>query len=198
MLKNKKAFTLVELLIVLAVFASVTVTAGAIFVTSTKADRKVAEIQRVQGDARYSFEAMVREIRGSKIDYAYYADPDNNPATNDAVDLSNPLIQLALLKFDGSKVRFRQEQGSACLTSPCLTVNSVSTGGTWVALTPAGIAVRKLVFVISPATDPFIISGPFKQPTVTLQLATETVSAKAEEVGRATYQTTVVSRQYGR
>ena len=47
---NKSGFTLVEILVVLAIFATTTVVASGIFVTNTRAQRKVAEVQRAQGD----------------------------------------------------------------------------------------------------------------------------------------------------
>jgi len=56
---NKSGFTLVEILVVLAIFATTTVVASGIFVTNTRAQRKVAEVQRAQGDARFTFEALV-------------------------------------------------------------------------------------------------------------------------------------------
>ncbi len=212
MLQDKKAFTLVELLMVLAVFSTVTIMTAGIFVASTRAQKKVSELQKIQGDARYTFEAMVREIKSARVDYGYYQDPDGIPATNDAIDLSNPLgvgsngwggvntptkVALALIRSDGTSVRFREESGVNCLASPCITV-STNGGSTWVALTPEGIAVQKLVFVVTPVVNPYSSSTGVGQPVVSLQLATATTNPKQVEVARTTYQTTIVSRQYVR
>lgn len=204
---HKKGFTLVELLIVLAVFATTTVMASSIFVSSSKAQKKVAEIQRIQGDARYTFEALVREIRSSRIDYDYYEDPDGKPGPRDKINLDiplgiesngwsrNPNIALALVRADNTKMMVRV-QDEDCLTAPCLVINNQDTGGQWVPITPQGIAVKKMVFVIRPIINPYILSGPTTQPIVTMQLMTETQGGKAEEMARTTYQTSVMTRQY--
>ena len=69
---DRSGFTLIEILVSLAIFTSALVMISGIFVFSTRAQQKTAVIERVQGDARYAMEAMVREIRAGSIDYARY------------------------------------------------------------------------------------------------------------------------------
>jgi len=60
---NKKAFTLIELLISVAVFALVIAAAMGIFISSMKGKERVNQLKEIEDNARYAMEMMSREIR---------------------------------------------------------------------------------------------------------------------------------------
>lgn len=69
---NKKGFTLIELIIAIAIFVVVTSLVVSLLMTSLKGQKKVIAIQNVQDNARYLMEFMAKEIRMSDIDSATY------------------------------------------------------------------------------------------------------------------------------
>ena len=65
-IKNK-GFTLIELIVAMAVFSLIVVTMGATAVSVIKTQRKAIALQNVQESARYILESVSKEIRMSKI-----------------------------------------------------------------------------------------------------------------------------------
>jgi len=67
-MKNK-GFTLIELIIALAIFSLVIVSMVSITVSMIKSQRKIFAIQNIQEPARYILESMSKEIRMSEINW---------------------------------------------------------------------------------------------------------------------------------
>lgn len=59
----KKGFTLIEVLVALAVFSTAVTIVTDVFLMSAKAQRKILATQRLQADARFVLETMAREAR---------------------------------------------------------------------------------------------------------------------------------------
>lgn len=197
-----------ELLVVLGIFSMVVTAASDIFMLANRSQRKVFGMERTQADARFTMEAIVREVRTGRIDYAYYAER--------AVKKLNPLepleIELALVdstdvplrfflsdqNYDGGTARACSDRASV----PCLLV-SVD-GGAASPITPRGVKVASLGFYISPLTDPTVFdpnTGAYsadEPPRVTVALILESVTGRAEERGVIRLQTTVINRRYDR
>lgn len=190
-----------ETLIVLGLFSVVLTTAADIFLMSNRAQRKTVSMERVQSDARYTMEAMVREIRSGAVDYAWYG--ENLP-----LDGANAVDTLALIDGQGDRIRFfRNREDSECgsgseAVRSCLLV-SINGGATQV-LTPTGINVFRASFFIRPVADPYGFDavtglyGASSQPAVTIVLGTENISADPRERSLVYLQTTVGTRNFRR
>ena len=195
-----RGFTLLEMLVALTIFSTLVVAATNIFMMSSRTQRKIFDLENMQASARYTMEAMVREVRTGLIDYGYYASRGSPIATPDH--------ELALIDSEGESIRFFEssaETVSYCPdqeSRPCLLV---TVGANPPApISPKGIKVRSVSFYVSPEADPFEFdpsSGSYLsdiQPSVTMLLSFESSSRKIDERTYTHLQTTATSRAYKR
>jgi prepilin-type N-terminal cleavage/methylation domain-containing protein len=196
-LTAQKGFSLMELLVVLGIFSTVVASATDIFMMASRAQRKVFALERTQADARFSMEAVAREVRTGAIDYDYYGDGLSGTG---AVDV------LALIDSAGKRLRFYKSSEAAncadAASTPCLMV-TIDGGGT-APLTPKGVKVFNIAFFISPSSDPGFFdtttaSYPVNiQPRVTMTLVMESAAQDPRERSIVYLQTTVTNRGYTR
>jgi len=181
---NQSGFTLVEMLVAIAIFVTSLTAVSAIFMYSNKSQRATEVISEVQSDARFALEVMAQQIRKSSIDYA-------SSQYGGIID-SNPEEVLVLRDSNNNQVWFRRSASSG------RGIIEMSENGTaWVDLTPPDIKIDLLKFYISPSEDPFS-SNPNsnKQPLVTIVMASSSTDYAGENIVPAFLQTTVSSRQY--
>lgn len=193
-----RGFTLVEMLVTMALFSTVVVIAADIFMLTGRAQRKLYGLERTQADARFTLEAIVREVRTGRIDYAYYAGRGTPLAVPDA--------ELALRDSTDTPIRFRLSTSAAqCIdanSSPCLLVTVGSNSEQ--AITPRNVAVLSAKFFVSPGADPATfdpVTGTYAknvQPHVTVALVLESRGVRAAEQSTVYVQTTATSRSYKR
>ncbi|HTM68421.1 MAG TPA: prepilin-type N-terminal cleavage/methylation domain-containing protein [Candidatus Binatia bacterium] len=195
-----RGFTLMELLVVLTIFSTVVVSASDIFLLANKSQRKVFGLERSQADARFTIEAIAREVRNDTIDYAYYA--------GRATAMAVPDMELALVDSTNTKIRFETSTAatqSACADAqsrPCLLVTVGANPA--VAITPKKVAVRVARFYIAPQSDPLTYdvttaSYPVNvQPHVTIVLVLESRGDRVGEQSVVYLQTTATNRGYRR
>lgn len=189
-----------EMLVVLTIFSTVVVVATNIFMLASRSQRKVFGLERIQADARYTMESMVREIRTGTIDYGYYA--------GRSTPLGLPDGELALVDSTKTTMLFKesdstdQDRCPDATSVPCLLV---SVGGAAPEpVTPKGVMVRNVRFYISPQADPFTFdtgTGTYPsnvQPSVTIVLALESTATKAADRSLVYFQTTASNRTYRR
>ncbi len=200
LLKNKNGFTLLEMVVAVAIFIVIALLVTDIFLIASKSHRRTMEVQKVLSDSRFAMESMVREIRMDEVAYNHISDEE-----------------LGLIGEDNKLIIFKQEDSDVCPddeSRPCLAVGQDTDGDDiidqWASITPAGIALVRLHFYISPLDDPFELitePGPFYysyaynlQPRVTIVLATRSVNPpQGETVPEVIYlQTTAVARIYKR
>lgn len=190
---DHRGISLMELVVVVAVFSLVMVIAMDLYFAAHKSERKIVAIQKVQSDARYSMEAIAREVRVEKIDYSYYS--DGQLTAQPFVDV------LALRDEDNKPVIFKKmvDTIAGCTaTLPCLGVK-IGDDGDWQRMTPKNIAVDKLDFYISPTADPFDASATIKeQPRVTIVFGSHNIAPNSspEDQKNLILQTTASSRNY--
>ncbi len=198
--RDSRGFTLMELLVVLTIFSMVVTTATDIFLLTNRSQRKIFGLERTQADARYTLEAIAREVRTGSIDYAYYA--------GRAAPLGVPDAELALIDSTNAPIKFKVSDASnetLCADAnsrPCLlvTVGAASPA----AITPKNVAVRTAKFYVSPTSDPMTYdttSGTYAsnvQPHVTIVLVLESRGDRAGEQSVVYLQTTVTNRGYKR
>lgn len=197
---STRGFTLMELLVVLGIFSTVVVSASDIFLLANKSQRKMFGLERVQADARFTMEAIVREVRTGTLDYAYYV------ARGTAIGV--PDGELALIDSTNVKLRFHvsdsgNESNCADVQSrPCLLV-TVGTG-TPAPITPKGVKVDNVKFYIAPVTDPNAFdpnTGAYAsnlQPRVTAVMMLESSAERQAERSIVYLQTTATNRKYRR
>lgn len=191
---NKKGFTLVEMMVVLAIFSVATVVIVDIFMMAGKAQRRTLAIEKIQSDARYSLEAISKEIKMDMIDYGWAGYVGGITLPEDA---------LALLDADNNSIIFKKSADNCPAgTAQCLTV-SLDGGGSWASITSEGNNVEDLKFYIDPPVDPFAMNAgniydSDNQPRVTVVLATKGIGGRVEEQQTIYLQTTVSSRIYRR
>lgn len=195
-----RGFTLMELLVVLTIFSTVVVSSTDIFLLANKSQRKIFGLEKAQADARFTLEAITREVRTGRIDYAYYA--------SRGTPLGVPDLELALVDSANVPIRFTvSDSGTASLcanaaSAPCLLV-TIGTNPA-AAMTPKGVAVRNVRFYVGPTTDPMqynVGTGAYavnEQPRVTIVMALETRGDRQGEQSIIYLQTTATSRQYKR
>lgn len=193
-----RGFTLMELLVVLTIFSTVVVAATDIFLLANRSQRKVFGLEKAQADARFTLEAITREVRTGSIDYGYYAARGTSLGVPDA--------ELALLDAGNAPMRFAVSDASTAslcadaASAPCLLVTIGANPPA--AITPKGVAVRNIRFYVAPTVDPFRYdAGAYaadEQPRVTVVMALETRGDRAGEQTVVFLQTTATSRAYKR
>jgi prepilin-type N-terminal cleavage/methylation domain-containing protein len=191
---NKKGFTLVEMMVVLAVFSVVMVVIVDIFMIASKASRRTLAIQQIQSDARYSMEAVSREIRMDEIDYDW---------SGYAGGITTPEDALALRDADDNSIIFKKSSENCPSGTPSCLVVSLDGGINWASITSLGNTVEDLKFYIDPLVDPFKMNvghtyDSNHEPRVTIVFVTKGVGGRPDEQQTIYLQTTVSSRIYRR
>lgn len=197
-INNKSGFTLVEVVVALGIFAIATTYSVSIFVQSNQVQKRTANEQRLQSDARFVLEVMAREVRLGHVDYAYYAGQGINLA---AMPLTQDSAILAVRDADNNQLLFRRAESAQAGRY----VVQVFSGGQWLDITPEDLNVVRLSFYISPSADPLVWSDALvdypsdQQPLVTIVLATESALEDVQGTSNVSYlQTTVTERKYMR
>jgi len=191
-LKSKSGFTLIEMVIAVAVFSIVLLTIMQIFITITRAQQKSSAALEAQAEARYALETLTRKIKSSYIFYDHY-----KPLTP-----SHP--ELSLVDTNNNGTVFLLQSGvpncSSLVSSPCLKM-LVDTNGfatSTQSLTGEGIKITNLEFLVSPQTDPFVPDfdpATGSQPKATIAMTIESVGGPASTIY---LQTTISTRYYER
>jgi prepilin-type N-terminal cleavage/methylation domain-containing protein len=221
--KNKKGFTLLELLISTAIFAITVVIGVDLFFTIVKVQKRTNFIQTIQVDARNNLEDMARLVRTGVIDYDYYADPEGDGtavgtpiALSDLHDLTTEANKILVIRDQDNNQYFfeRIKVGTRGVIKSCV-VNLQSSDAAnkcystrlsnhagWEVVTPTDIDVEKFLIWVKPLVNPFKLDDTTadylsdEQPLVTIVLKTSTVIKTPPYAFTSNLQTTVSSRQY--
>ena len=172
---NNKGFSLMEIIVAMGVFAIIVGASLGIFSTTVNGQRKTSLKTKVQRESQLIMEVMVKKIRTSRIDYAYYTS-----------GISNPVSELAVIDSNDDRVVFARDTigGNLILTlndNPSTIMNSTD------------VQIDDLKFYIEPTTNPF--SGgnfPSKQPKVTIIF--KIGSQKLDKYSSITLQQTIPQR----
>lgn len=180
--KNPKGFTLFETVVVLAIFSIALILIITIFSNASTSQRREAVSQKALQDARQVFNALEQDIQTKRIDYNFYKGRDtyvdalNNEYRvdcstfpNDECDLRQPVQVLALVGDNGEKIRYWFDESTEtlkiCKSNPSVDARvcgimdvSIPADGTtdeeYVDITPKSVAITRVNFYITPATDP--------------------------------------------
>ena len=142
---NKRAgFTLIEMLVVAAIFATVFLIGTTVFTNIQVNQRGVLSRQRVVADGRFVLETIARSIRLSTIDYAYYNQ-------NTAPTSGTPVAVLALRDQANAQTCYKLGAGGKVQVTAV-----VGCGSGWEDITPTDLTINFLSMYIFPYTDPFL------------------------------------------
>jgi prepilin-type N-terminal cleavage/methylation domain-containing protein len=199
--KHRLGFTLVEMLITMAIFTTMIVSLTSIYSQNLDYGRQIVQRAKLEADARNALEDIARAIRVSDINYtsATYGGTGTLP--------SMPVTELDLINpVTGDKANIRLDSSNAnCYNDgqsyPCVDV-STNSGANWSLLSPQGVKVDYLEFFISPSQDPFSfnqatgIYPSSDQPIVTIFVQFHGLAGRASDQWVYPLQTTVTPRLY--
>jgi len=195
---NKKGFTLIEMLVVLAIFSTFVIVAADLFLTVNRVQRETQVSERVLSESRFILETIARDVRAGRIDYKEFGNPAD---PEDAI--VNPSDEIIYINSASERVRIKKSTNfcPSSISMPCVII-SRNNGANWASMTPLGVKVIDLKFIVQPDQDPFYFNGvnwlSDKQPMLTVIItlgSTDEISQKYFEV---TTQTTISVRGYGR
>lgn len=187
--RKSMGFTLVEMLLALAIFSVVVTVAADLFLAFQKTSRKTENLETVVANTRLVVERIASAVRSGSIDYATYTDLGgvDSEATNG---------QLYLLDSSDRKMSFTYTDDTIVLTL---------FNGNSEALTGDAIRVLDAQFFVLPIQDPFAFNtttGHYlsdNQPRVKISLSLDNNLAENNpDYTRYDVQTTISSRVYKR
>lgn len=216
--KRNAGFTLVEMLVATSLFSVVILSATDIFIRVQHAQRQAAVLEKTQSISRFILTRMAQEIESGSIDYDYYYGTPSTPTPGDnsfskREDARIFSRTLALRTAEGERLLFTtRPKGQTdfdipCVddtVSPCLIIATSAPTTQAERMNPPGYTIQKLLFVITPGKDPFVVdpvSNDFlanAQPKVTIMLSVRSTVAGIKTPFDLTTQTTVSTREYRR
>jgi len=165
--RDRRGFTLLEILVSASLFSIVMLTATGLFVATTRSQKKVQSLSKVQGDARFVVETLAQAVRIDGIDYT--------TMTEMPAQLSSNGVKLVTRDSLGTRSFFRVFVSGTLGGSPrnvigvctrtvtedtsnptkCVPSGPASTTG-YANVTPTDINVTALNVFVSPGSDPFL------------------------------------------
>jgi prepilin-type N-terminal cleavage/methylation domain-containing protein len=182
-----KGFTLIEVLVSVAIFTTVMVIALGALLAMSESDRKAQTLKSVINNLNFSLDAMSRAMRTG---INYHCDVTSLPVTDprDCNQSSSGASSIAFLSAEGQIVKYCRGNGSTC--DPAGTAVLVSkNGGAYAPLTSSEVDITNLQFYVTGATDPLI------QPHVVILLSGE-VPVSVSQTSAFDLQTSVTQRLY--
>lgn len=198
-LKQKKGFTLVELLVAMTIFvAFIGILIGS-YTSIVRAQREANEYRIMYSESRQVFETLVFNLRDGMVDYAAYSGSQI---------AGQPLSELTLISKDGlrqTEIFYNDEtvkikQGSlAPDTRPC--INAAYLFDDPVVLNSEALKVTDFQIFVAPIIDPYALENFDKHgnqfhPMVTVYAKFEREYPGGKEPFVINLQTTVSSRIY--
>lgn len=187
--RSQSGFTLTEIIVSLAIFATTVTLILNLFNYTLKINRRVQALRQVAQGTRSFTEALSREIRNGEIDYHSTLTGCNNDyssATNSS---------LGLINKDGDRLCFS-------ISGTDLVLNKSVSGNTYSEnVNPTNMKIRtgSMHFIVRPVTDPFVtVSGSYPgiQPMVTITAVFEVQLTAADPIISIPYQTTISTDVY--
>jgi prepilin-type N-terminal cleavage/methylation domain-containing protein len=156
-------FTLVEMLLVIALFVLAVILATNIFINNQRAQISAGSYDRLVADTRTALDIVSQSVRSMGIDYSAYRDPNRDGSPADATDLGAPVSILRLRDFQSGQTLFGLAADgtiSTCTIDPSRPVNDqankcdAATGGAnWNPVTSSATSFTTLSFTIVPAAN---------------------------------------------
>lgn len=170
---NKKGFTLIEMLVSVALFSVIILSATRIFQLVVRSQRNAIASQTLQENIKYFFEVVSRETRMS--------------IRTSGNCLSLPNGEVFAVNAENTELYLKNEKRECVTYSVSDGRFQIDRDGTSGYLTPSIMTISDLKFIID--------DGPAMQPRVTIHFISSTVGINEEEV-TLNMQTTLSSRSY--
>lgn len=183
----RKGFTLIEMLVVMAVFLTMMLVVSDIFLSVSINQRKVLAEEQALMDLQFNLEEIVQKARLGRFDYDI---------------MSAPGAPLALI-MDGKDLIsfFRQANNCVNGTKGCLIMK---TGAAEKIISADNVDIQSFEYILTPEQSPYVYDAVAKkylsdeQPQVVLLLKAKVRAAHVEDQKEISLQTTVSSRYYER
>lgn len=190
-IKDRKGFTYIELIIVVSIFSIIVTIIGTTFILFSKAEVKTSINEHLLADGRYLLETIVRSVRTNKIDYSLYTSP-----------IINPVEYLAVRNSDNNLIEFRFDESNCPngITSCMMMTHLDGTG----VLSGKNMNVDYAKFYIMPLLNPFDVDGTGnyasnEQPSILMVLGLSSTKTTAEGIPvTIELQTTISTKAYER
>jgi type II secretory pathway pseudopilin PulG len=183
---------MVELLVVVTIFAIASIAISATYVNFTRLHRRAANAELLGEEMRFALELIVRAARNNRVHYWVNPYPVRSS-------------RLALQDLDGNRVYIQNisQSNSICsgLNGNCLALYLEGKG--WTPITGKNVHVKRFDVFVTPLDDPFMSVGVGmyandQQPRVTIVMDAEYRASNARETASMSVQTSVSSRVYVR
>jgi prepilin-type N-terminal cleavage/methylation domain-containing protein len=189
--KKTRGFTLVEMMITIAIFSVLAVVLAQIFVSFNRLQRQVSDRAVLGQDLRFAIELIVRSARNNQIDYSAQPLPAKQNVLKLVTSTGNP-IWIGV-----------QTQASGVCQDPTVTqclALSLDSGASWSPITAKRVQVQNFDVYVRPSNSPFVtVGGTYPnniQPFVTINLGLKYISGNAQDTLTLQAQTSVSSRVY--
>ncbi|MDB5225215.1 MAG: hypothetical protein JWL87_167 [Candidatus Adlerbacteria bacterium] len=184
--KNRKAgFTLIEMMVSVAIFSTVMVIALGALLAMSESDRKAQTLKSVINNLNFSLDAMSRSMRTG---VNYHCDVSSGTVTVPRDCSSIPATSVAFLSSDNQTIKYCRGAGSTC--DPAGTAVLVSkNGAAYAAVTATEVTITNLQFYVSGAESVGL------QPHVVILLS-GTVPVSVSQNSVFDLQTSVTQRLY--
>ena len=175
---NILGFTLIEIVIAVAIFSLLSTVVGGIYVAFSQSQKRTQAGQKLLGETQFVLESIAREIRNGEVDY-----------TVDCNDFGGSAC-LIIRRLDDTQIAFILDNDESLKYQVYDGTSWQSTGNF---LPVSDSTLENFHFIITPETDPFAEGGPNRMPMVTIQAQ---VRASGQNVEQVTYnlQTSASSR----
>jgi len=209
-LQARRGFTVIEVIITMAIFSIVLGVVIQIFIFTTRTQRRSRSIQEAYAQGRAAVEQLAREGQNGSVDYSFYNDP-LNPVSLTA----QPLATAALRDSQGQTVRFRcVERLAEGAVQPCddttselgqvqLCRGSGCDSGSWAGITDEATDVTSWRTWLGPVENPFLREPDDAslylenvQPWITASITVRPAAVAGGQLAPVHLQATVSSRTY--
>lgn len=189
---KKSGFSLMEMLIVVALFSTTVLIMAQTFASFNQLHRKIANRAIVSQELRFAMELLVRAARNNPVSFSPVPQPRDSQVR---LDLSSTQQMIVRRSITGDPAC------SDLATVACLLL-STDSGTSWVPLTGKRINVEQFDVYVRPSASPFdLVAGSYPnntQPFVTFNLRVKYMADNPKEQEALKTQTTVSSRVYKR
>lgn len=177
-------FTLIEILVSVAIFATVMTMALGALLAMSESDRKAQTLKSVINNLNFSLDAMSRSMRTG---INYHCDVSVGTVTSPR-DCPTGATSMAFRTAEGQTVRYCRGNGSSCASDGTAVLVSKN-GAAYAPLTAAEVTITNLQFYVAGAEDAQ------KQPYTVIYLSGR-VPVGASQVSSFDLQTSVAQRLY--
>ncbi len=162
--KSGAGFTLIEVLVTMAIFSITALMAVNVFLIFVQQQRRALNQQELQNDARAVVEQIAKDLREGSVDYSYYStflvgEPKKLFAAltgtgNECLVVRDALNTQILYRLNSTTKTIQRMVPIAPVTVAC---NDASLTTAWdnTDISPPNLTVSSFTFFISPSEDPF-------------------------------------------